>query len=90
MKDLSQLISKMMYDVCAFEKKWILLDFEAEETLFWNETMLFPSTFLVNTGWFLILEKMFRNDYIAACSTALRSATEENESAGHVDVRDAA
>ena len=53
---------------------------------FRNETRLFPSPFLVNTGWFLILEKVFRNGYVAACSTALRSATEENESGGHVDV----
>ena len=30
--------------------------------------------------------KVFRNGYVAACSTALRSATEENESGGHVDV----
>ena len=34
----------------------------------------------------LILEKVFRNDYVAACSTALSSATEENESGGHLDV----
>ena len=53
---------------------------------FWNETRHFPGPFLVNTGWFLILEKVFRNGYVAACSTALRSATEENESGGHVDV----
>ena len=53
---------------------------------FWNETRRFPSSFLVNNGWFLILAKVFRNDYVAACSTARRSATEENESGGHVDV----
>ena len=26
-----------------------------------------------------------RGDYVAACSTAFRSATEENDSGGHVD-----
>ena len=50
------------------------------------ETRLFPSPFLVNTGCFLNLEKVFRNGYVAACSTALRSATEENDSGGHVYV----
>ena len=53
---------------------------------FRNETRLFPSPFHVIYGWFVILEKVFRNGYVAACSTALRSATEENESGGHVDV----
>ena len=53
---------------------------------FRSETRLFPGPFLVNTGWFLILEKVFRNDNVAACSTALRSVTEENDSGGHVDV----
>ena len=28
---------------------------------------------------------MARGDYVAACSTAFRSATEENNSGGHVD-----
>ena len=45
-----------------------------------------PCKWLVNTGWLLTLEKVFRNGYVAACSTALRSATEENDSGGHVDV----
>ena len=48
--------------------------------------MLFPSPFHVLNGWFVILEKVFRNNYVAACSTAPRSATEGNESGGHVDV----
>ena len=46
----------------------------------------FLSPFLVNTGWFLILEKLFRTSYVAACSTALREATEDNDSGGHIDV----
>ena len=53
---------------------------------FRNETRLFSGPFHVIYGWFVILEKVFRNGYVAACSTALRSATEENESGGHVDV----
>ena len=47
----------------------------------------FPSPFPVTTGWFLILAKVFRNDYVAAaCSTARRSATEKNELSGYVSV----
>ena len=52
--------------------------------LFWNKTRLFPTPFLVSTGWFLILAKVFQNDYVAACSTARRSATEKNELGGYV------
>ena len=48
--------------------------------------MLFPNPFHVTTGRFLNLAKAFRNDCAAACSTAHRSATEKNESGGHVDV----
>ena len=32
------------------------------------------------------LAEAFRSDYVAACSTALHSATEENDSGGYVDV----
>ena len=35
----------------------------------------------------LALAGAFPREYVAACSTALRSATEENESGGHVTVR---
>ena len=34
----------------------------------------------------LILAGAFRSDYVAACSTALRSSTEDNESGGYVAV----
>ena len=51
-----------------------------------NETRLFPSPFLVTTGRFLILAKVFRNDYVAARSTACRSAIEKNELGGYVNV----
>ena len=51
-----------------------------------NKTRLFSSPFLFFTSWFLILVKAFRNDHLAACSTALRSATEKNEMGGYVIV----
>ena len=44
-----------------------------------NEIRLFPLPFLVSTSWFLILAEAFRNDHVAACSTALRSAIEKNK-----------
>ena len=44
-----------------------------------NKTRLFPSTFLISTGWFLILAKASRNDHVADSTTVLRSATEKNE-----------
>ena len=52
---------------------------------FRNETKLFPSPFHVFYGWFVILETVFRNGYVAACTTALRSTTEENDFGGYVD-----
>ena len=48
----------------------------------WNKTKLLPSPFLISTSWFLILAEAFRNDHVAACSTAFRSATEKNEMGG--------
>ena len=47
-----------------------------------------PGFFLafICTSRFLILAEAFRNDYVAACSTALRSATEKNELSGYVTV----
>ena len=35
-----------------------------------------------NTSQLLVLAEAFRNDHVAACSTALRSATEKNEKSG--------
>ena len=49
-----------------------------------NKTRLFPSPFLISTSRFLIFAKAFRNDHVAACSTALRIATEKNELGGYV------
>ena len=57
-----------------------------ESTTAGNGTRLFPSPFLISTSWFLILVEAFRNDHVAACSTAGRSATEENEMGGYVTV----
>ena len=48
-----------------------------------NKTMFFPSPLLNSINRFLILAKAFRN-YVAACSTALRIATEKNEWGGYV------
>ena len=53
---------------------------------FRNETRHFPSPFLVFTSSRLTLARAFRGDYVAACSAAFRSTTEENDSGGYVDV----
>ena len=47
---------------------------------------LFPSPFHISTSSRLTLAGAFPGDYVAACSTAFRSATEENDSGGYVDV----
>ena len=51
-----------------------------------NKTRLFPSPFHISSSSRLTLDEAFRNDYVAACSTALRSATDKNESGGYVTV----
>ena len=51
-----------------------------------NKTRLFTSSFHISTSSRLTLAETLRNDLVAACSTALRSATEENESGGYVYV----
>ena len=51
-----------------------------------NKTRLFPSLFHISTSSRLTLAEGFRNDHVAACSTALRSATEVNVSGGYVTV----
>ena len=51
-----------------------------------NENKLFPSPFLISTRWLLILAEAFRNDHVATCSSALRSAVEKNKMGGHVTV----
>ena len=49
-----------------------------------KKTRFFISPFLISTSRFLILVEEFRNDYVAACSTALRNASEKNEMRGYV------
>ena len=51
-----------------------------------NKTRLFPSSFHVSASSRLTLAGASPGDYVAACSIAFRSATEENDSGGHVDV----
>ena len=51
-----------------------------------NKTRLLTSSFLISTSWFLIVAEAFRNDHAAACSTSLRSATDNNEMGGYVAV----
>ena len=48
-----------------------------------NKTRLFPSPFLIATGWFLILAQAFRHRYVVACSTVSRSATAKNKMDGY-------
>ena len=50
------------------------------------KTRFIPCPFHVSTSSRLTLAGAFRSDYVAACSTALRSATEENDSGGYVAV----
>ena len=51
-----------------------------------NKTKFFPCPFHVSTTSRLTLAGAFRNDHVVACSTALRSAAEENEPGGYVTV----
>ena len=51
-----------------------------------NKTKFFLSTFHISTSSCFTLAEAFRSDHVAACSTALLSATEENESGGYVTV----
>ena len=51
-----------------------------------NKIKLFTSPFHVSTSSHLTLAGAFRSDYVAACSTSLRSAIEVNDSGGYVAV----
>ena len=51
-----------------------------------NKTTLFSSPFAISTNWFFILAEAFRNHHVAACSTALRNATDKNEMGDYVTV----
>ena len=50
-----------------------------------NKLGFFPSPFHISTSSRLTLAGAFRGDYVAACRTAFRSTTEENDSGGSVD-----
>ena len=52
-----------------------------------NKTRFFPSPFHVSIISRLTLAGSFRNDHVATCSTALRSATEKNELGGSFPIR---
>ena len=51
-----------------------------------SKNRLFSSPLHISTSSRLTLAEAFRNDNVAACSTALGSATEENESGGYLTV----
>ena len=51
-----------------------------------NKTRPFHSLFLIYSSRFCIFTEVFRSDDVAACSTALRSATEKNEICVYVTV----
>ena len=51
-----------------------------------NKLGVFRSPFQASTSSGLTLAGAFRGGYVAACSTAFRSAIEENDSGGYVDV----
>ena len=51
-----------------------------------NKTTVFCSPFHVSTSSRHTLAGTFRGDNVAACSTALGSATQENESGGYVNI----
>ena len=51
-----------------------------------NKSRLFPSPFHFSASWRLTLAGTLRSDYVAACGTALHSATEKNGSGDYVTV----
>ena len=42
-----------------------------------EQNFVLPSSFLIDTGWFLIWDKAFRKGNVVACSTVGLSATEK-------------
>ena len=64
---------------------YMCLLFASVEYTAGNKTKHFPTSFLISTSCFFILAEAFQNNHVAACSTALRSAT-ENEMGGYVTV----
>ena len=66
---------------------YIYIHFALIKSTAGNKTTLFPSPFLISICRFLISAEAFQNNYVAACSTALRGAYERNELGGYVTVR---
>ena len=65
---------------------YMCLHIESTKSTARKKTKFFLSTFLISTSWFLIFTEVFRNDHVAACSIALRTATEKNETSDCVTV----
>ena len=65
---------------------YILLHIASIISTVGNKTRFFPSPFHVSTRSRFTLAGAFRNDYVAAFSTALRSATEKRETGGYLTV----
>ena len=65
---------------------YMYLHIASIESLAGNKCNLFHRPFLTSIIWFLNLAEAFRNDHEAACSTALRSATEKNGMGGYITV----
>ena len=51
-----------------------------------TKVRVYPSPFHISTSSRLTLAEAFRDDHVAACSTAFRSATEKNELGGYATV----
>ena len=56
------------------------------KTTVWVKLGVYPSLSHISTSSGLTLAGAFRGGYVATCSTAFRSATEESDSGGYVDI----
>ena len=65
---------------------YMCLNIASIESTAGKKTRVFLSLCLISYSSRLLLDEAFRNDHVAACSTALRSATEKNELGGYVTV----
>ena len=65
---------------------YMCLRFASIKSTVGNKIRLFPSPFHISASLPPTLAEAFRNDHVAACSTALGSATEENEPGGYVTI----
>ena len=65
---------------------YMCLHFASIKSTAGNKSKFFPSPFLICNSRFLNLAEAFLNHYLAACSNALRSATEKKEMGCYVSV----